>query len=90
MLRMRMTKFENATLYINGKNCGVIESSEVDIKTDPLPHSTFVLDDIEAYGEMTIISSPFFERMVKYRALKEACIEEAKRAVAEYKRKVGR
>ena len=87
---MKMTKFENATLYINGKNCGVVESSEVDIKTNPLPHPTFVLDDIEFSGEMTIISSPFFERMVKYRALKEACNKEAKRAVAEYKRKVGR
>lgn len=87
---MRMTKFENATLYINGKNCGVIESSEVDIKIDPLPHPTFVLDDIEFSGEMTIISSPPFERMAKYRAFKEACDKEVKRAVAEYKRKVGR
>lgn len=86
---MGMIKIENATLYINGKNCGVIESSEVDIKIDPLPHPTFVLDDIEVSGEMTIISSPFFERMVKYRVSREACIEEAKLAVAEYKRKVG-
>ncbi len=87
---MKMTKFENATMYINGKNCGVVESSEVDMKTDPLPLPAFVLDDIEVSGEMTIISSPFFERMVKYRVSREACIEEAKLAVAEYKRKVVR
>lgn len=87
---MKMTKFENATMYINGKNCGVVESSEVDMKTDPLPLPAFVLDDIEVSGEMTIISSPFFERMVKYRVSRGACIEEAKLAVAEYKRKVAR
>lgn len=87
---MKMTKFENATMYINGKNCGVVESSEVDMKTDPLPLPVFVLDDIEVSGEMTIISSPFFERMVKYRVSRGACIEEAKLAVAEYKRKVAR
>lgn len=85
-----MIKIENATLYINGKNCGAVEVSEVDIEINPLPLSAFVLDDIEVSGEMTIISSPFFERMVKYRASREACNQEAKRAVVEYKRKVGR
>lgn len=86
---MKMTKFENATIYINGKKCGAVEFSEVDIKIVPLPLPAFVLDDIEVSGEMTIISSPPFERMMKYKAFREACNQEAKRAVAEYKRKVG-
>lgn len=86
-----MTKLENATIYINGKKCGAVEVSEVDIKIVPYPTPPlfFVLDDIEVSGEMTIISSPFFERMVKYRELKEACNKEASKAVSEYKRKVG-
>lgn len=77
-----------ATLYINGKNCGRIESFDAEIEFNPLPSPSFVLDNIEAFGKMTIISSPFFERMINYRIFKELCNKEAKRAVLDYKERL--